>query len=758
MLDTVLQIGSVVSWMDSAIAVLFQGSTLLDWINPIFAAEPSLIEQWGTRLYNIMLVALGLGFVIFVHELGHFLAAKAFGVKCEKFYVGFDVPIKLGPIRLPSKLLHFQWGETEYGIGAIPLGGYVKMLGQDDDPRRAEEELKRIRIENPNAVIDENQRPTLDPRSFPAKSVGARMVIISAGVIMNLIFGVLMAAWAFSVGVPYDPAIVGQVNPGDPAWMNGVQAGDKITQIGSLADDEMSFRDMFMTVLFQGLRDPKTELDVSILRNGTTVPLKFQGTISHTDPKLGIRKLSIGVRGPSTTQLDSKEAISKALTYGLSSDDPSVPKFQAGDIITGINGQSLEISKYSDLPLEHSLNELLHPRTHESVTVQVKRPESGKESQELSYQGLEVEWKPVPMKTLGLRFKPGKVSAILPGSPADLAGIKVGDSLVSINGAPMEDAFKAALSVAKLGGQTAILVCERADKTSLTVEWKIPEKFILGTSQGTLGPVGLELPGSGLVYAVSNVVSGVEPESMAAKNGFLTGDIIKQLQFDGAATSDKEYLENVFVLGFSQALEPTQIDNARSIHFFYNQLQSFRTGFPVKIGYERSGKIASAQADVHADSEWFWPDRGANFSSLQLEHSADSVVPALALGLKEIRRRMGNVLEFLELLVKGKMPFKVVGGPGMIAVEANDAASKGISPLLMFLVMLSANLAIVNFLPIPALDGGHMMFLTAEAILGRPVDEALQMKLTMVGVIGLLCLMAAVLVNDTVNLTRMFGG
>ena len=67
---------------------------------------------------------LGLGFVIFVHELGHFLVAKACGVKCEKFYLGFDV----GGLKLCS----FKWGETEYGIGALPLGGYVKMLGQDD--------------------------------------------------------------------------------------------------------------------------------------------------------------------------------------------------------------------------------------------------------------------------------------------------------------------------------------------------------------------------------------------------------------------------------------------------------------------------------------------------------------------------------------------------------------------------------------------------------------------------------------------------
>jgi regulator of sigma E protease len=250
----------------------------------MLAAETSMVEQWATRLYNIMLVALGLGFVIFVHELGHFLAAKAFGVKCEKFYVGFDVPIKIGPIRLPSKLVHFQWGETEYGIGAIPLGGYVKMLGQDDDPRRAEAEAQRIRTENPNAPEGDPSRLQLDPRSFPAKSVGARMVIISAGVVMNLIFGVLMAAWAFSGGVPYEPSVIGEVNPGDPAWKNGLRAGDKVVQVGSLIDHDLSFRDMFMSVLFHGLRDPKAEIEIGVDRDGATVQKKLAGTSTHSDP------------------------------------------------------------------------------------------------------------------------------------------------------------------------------------------------------------------------------------------------------------------------------------------------------------------------------------------------------------------------------------------------------------------------------------------------------------------------------------------
>ena len=85
----------------------------------------------------IVLVAIGLGMVIFVHELGHFAVAKLCGVKCEKFYLGFDIA--------GLRLCRFTWGETEYGIGILPLGGYVKMLGQEDNPARLREELERAK-------------------------------------------------------------------------------------------------------------------------------------------------------------------------------------------------------------------------------------------------------------------------------------------------------------------------------------------------------------------------------------------------------------------------------------------------------------------------------------------------------------------------------------------------------------------------------------------------------------------------------------
>ena len=77
---------------------------------------------------------MGLGFVIFVHELGHFAVAKMCGVKVEKFFIGFDIA--------GLKLFSFRWGETLYGIGILPLGGYVKMLGQEDNPAQLRKEME----------------------------------------------------------------------------------------------------------------------------------------------------------------------------------------------------------------------------------------------------------------------------------------------------------------------------------------------------------------------------------------------------------------------------------------------------------------------------------------------------------------------------------------------------------------------------------------------------------------------------------------
>ena len=274
-------------------------------------SEPSGLVALGEQFLLWTRVALGIGLVIFVHELGHFVAAKTFGVKCEKFYVGFDPPMKIGPIKLPSSLGKFTYGETEYGIGIIPLGGYVKMLGQDDDPRKMKDEAARARQLSDGDEPDADERElsdgddhqtadasaeelaALDPRSLPAKPVWQRMIIMSAGVFMNVITGALFAAIAFGYGVPYTPTIIGSVVPGGPAWQAAVPPGGQVVEVAGMADEKMRFRDMKLEVLQSGLEDSEQKLPVGV-RYGEEI-VRFQLPMMSVPGQKEHRLIGVGM-------------------------------------------------------------------------------------------------------------------------------------------------------------------------------------------------------------------------------------------------------------------------------------------------------------------------------------------------------------------------------------------------------------------------------------------------------------------------------
>lgn len=144
-----------------------------------------------------------LGLLIFVHELGHFLFAKLFKVKVLKFSLGF------GP-----KLIGRTYGDTEYLISAFPLGGYVKMYGENPDEQ--------------DAVTDDQHG------SFAHKSVWKRFFIVLAGPIFNLLFALILFGGLFiAIGVPdsRDSTTIGQVSPQSPAAEAGLMVGDTIEKI-----------------------------------------------------------------------------------------------------------------------------------------------------------------------------------------------------------------------------------------------------------------------------------------------------------------------------------------------------------------------------------------------------------------------------------------------------------------------------------------------------------------------------------------------
>jgi regulator of sigma E protease len=153
-----------------------------------------------------------LGILVFVHELGHFCVAKLCGVKVLKFSLGF------GP-----RLVSHKRGDTEYMICAIPLGGYVQMLGEG------------VGDQGEDAEIDAED----EQRSFSKKSIPRRMAIVAAGPVMNLILPFMILPLAYMIGINLpayldEPACVGYVVPGSEADVAGFRNGDCISKISGV--------------------------------------------------------------------------------------------------------------------------------------------------------------------------------------------------------------------------------------------------------------------------------------------------------------------------------------------------------------------------------------------------------------------------------------------------------------------------------------------------------------------------------------------
>ena len=174
----------------------------------------------------IVYAILVLGVLIFVHELGHFLIAKLFNVRVEKFSLGF------GP-----KLLGRQIGETEYLLSAFPLGGYVKMFGEgggiEGEAGSAADETEKNYDQESGEVLDQPRELTDEEkaRSFAHKPPHARIAIVMAGPLFNLIFAWLIFVVLSMTGVPSVTAKIGEVLKDKPAARAGVQSGDLIRSI-----------------------------------------------------------------------------------------------------------------------------------------------------------------------------------------------------------------------------------------------------------------------------------------------------------------------------------------------------------------------------------------------------------------------------------------------------------------------------------------------------------------------------------------------
>lgn len=693
-------------------------------------------------LLSILQVAAGLGFVIFVHELGHFLVAKACGVRCDKFMIGFDIGgLKVGK----------QWGETYYGIGILPLGGYVKMYGQEDNVAAIAEEMEKAKTleDDPNAkqvTGPDGSKVWIDKRSYLAKSVPQRMAIISAGVVMNIIFAFIFAWIAFGLGVPETPAIVGRAVPGSPGWEAGLRTGDRFLKINEIEDP--NYQELVEEVI---LGDLEAGIDCVIeTASGTQRELNLK-------PRKTGKMPQIGVAPPSSAVLALKDAVLPRTPAAALGEEG----FKDGDYIIAIGDQT--IGGYADLAT------VLQARASETLTYTVlrggKAPKDDPFGLPVGATEAKVTVEPNPMERLGIVPRLGEIVAMTGDSPAAEAGVEVGDQIVKLDGVAIGTAAdgEEAIDTILLENRLAA-ISDRGDAATLTVQrgdemLDIEVTPIVATWQSV---TSLRAPQAydslGIACRIEPVIEAIVGGSPAAAADLKPGDHLISVTLKSENEDDGVRNGSVDV--------PLNdgVENAAAL---LDDLQDKSPDFTVELMVARpkpdaDGELTGGEPTRTVSlkpetvSDLFTTTRGVRIQMLERIGKADTFGERTELAWEATTRALTTVVRFIQGLGSGQVSMSGAGGPITIAAVAGDAASRGMGALLMSLTMLSANLAVLNFLPIPVLDGGHMVFLLYEGITGRPVNEKIMIALQTIGLFFLLGLMLFVTTMDIGRLMTWF--
>jgi regulator of sigma E protease len=352
-------------------------------------------------LQNIGFFVLLLGVLVTVHELGHFLVAKACGVKVLKFSIGF------GP-----KLIGFTKGETEYQVALLPLGGFVKMAG--DMPH---EELS----------------PEEASRGFLAQPPWKRGLIVLAGPAFNLIFPIIVYFFVFLGPHQATSTLVGNVNPGTPAAVAGLHPGDRVVSVDGM--EVRTFDDM--REAFIGRFERPIPLVVERKGERQTLQVTPKKHV-ESNPIETVERGLIGV-----------EPVSKPPVVGVA---PGSVAEGAGlktfDRILSVNGVHVQD--------EAQLYPVLDKQPEGTPLKLVVRRLDVVEAGAVAGRVPRVLEMTVPrqagsgMAALGAEAADLYVSVVAPGSAAHKAGLQVGDRLISMNGKQLESFQELAMELNKL--------------------------------------------------------------------------------------------------------------------------------------------------------------------------------------------------------------------------------------------------------------------------------------------------------------------
>jgi regulator of sigma E protease len=701
----------------------------LFWI-VVFAAAIYLIVQHISVFGNVLLVLIGFGVVVIVHEFGHFIIAKLSGIKVEAFSI-FMPPTLLGIRKtrdgfkfriLPSLFAEKsdsseepsisetgsaeektdEADETEYRIGLIPFGGFVKMLGQDDT--------------GPAKSTD-------DPRSFANKPVSTRIAVIAAGVTFNVISAVIIFMIVFLVGISLPPAVVGKVMPNSPAAQAGLKPGDEIIEIAGKSKD----LDFSNVLLAAALSDEGEKVEL---------------TVRHEDGSIEDFALVAG-QLPGEPMRVFGIAPPVDLTVAEVSDPNALLKktgLLPGDRIKSVNGT--EVQNYWEL--EEIVQNTLAPE----VTLLAERHNKTGESQLVESKiGLET----IPTGT-------GQIYSMVPRFR--LENVTVTESTW------MKITAKMRRLLERIGIKEPLKKKPFVQSGDIILN---VSKVVYPSSEEFSNTVkeceDNELP----ITVLRTDANGVEeqhafsvklkrdPDTNKAKIG-ISYSPIRMFDFEHPIVAQTIAVEGgPPKLDIPRGAVITAVDSKKVLNF-YDIIREIRqhSGENIRIDY-LSNKIAgSVNLDVSGG------EKSITFKSIFAEfipfeetkriYKASGPIDAITMGYRRTVMFIAQTYLTLKRLIGGVISPKLLSGPvGIIAFSYRIVAEQPLVYYVYFLGLISAAIAVFNLLPLPPLDGGLIVLMLIEKVKGSALSERVQGVIAYTGwaIIGTLILY--VTFNDIVR-------
>jgi len=744
-------------------------------------APGQTLLQWLLSGYLFLKVLIGFSIIIFVHELGHFLTAKWMGIRVDRFAIGFFQRVcgyRRGegftfgrrPDYKPEELAAKGYGETDYCLNLLPFGGYVKMLGEDD-----------VLINDATGEV----KTTTDPRAFTNQPVGRRMLVVSAGVIFNLLFALVVYSLVFlGPGTRKVAPVIGRVEAGSPAANAGLLPGDRVLEInGSHVD---SFDDILLASMLS--RGP---LRLRVQRGGAALDKELAVDLGSTEAG----KYPTGGLVWTVTTTVSEGILSARDPQGL----------MPGDQVTHANGRPvsslLEVVAAFEAcggrPVELTVQrpDPKQPQNRQTIKL-VQRPVLAIGPAPAA-EG-EVSATPENRHLLGLLRRP-VVQEVIRGGPAQAAGFQAGDVICQW-GTVLNPLYRDISRSTESAPATPIpVVVEREGRTvQLTVTPKRP--FSLLRSRPPR--VGLAFGEEDMRPVVADVVPGTPAEELNLPRGAMIlavngqpvetwFDVFEALKAAAGGVVSIRYRSGqeeavgqmrvpasvVDALNLPPTARIHSIDGQDRITLpggktvmlpsplAVRKLLEKNLGRTVTVEYSSSLLDPTIQVGsfaVSSDNLDPWQLRVVYQYDLEpyytrlstIVNAGGNPLRALAMGARQTGQDLWSVYRILRGLLspRGRVGIRDVSGPVGIFGHAIRQAESGLSNLMFFLAYISANLAVINFIPLPVVDGGLMLFLLLEKIRGKPLGLKVQMITTIVGLSLIVLCFVLVTFQDIVKL------